>query len=340
MRWFDEQIHSTAWAQTKFLRWFAGAPGTKVLQDGRTVDGPMIKKVEEGMEEIITTKFEKMKPGQIAGSPQEAPKQVINLSDSADPLMSLVTKIAIPFNKVDAWRNNKFIKAGEMPQQVLSKVMLPLANQVDQFLCYGDDFLTPLAFDRLSGVGKYTGLFNGFTSFSGGDGADDKMGTKGDYISTYVNGRSLLRIAGFDKGPFYVLSDEATQSNAEKGAHRYTTGTRPVTAYSSFMGEYKFRQGEVADWINSINAYPASDTDGSRWCLTQPFISQQGKRIEAAYVLYVSYDFKVLNLYNGGLSANGEYEWLIYWQGRLHSFNDEALVRTGATLGALDLTGV
>ncbi|GAG93683.1 unnamed protein product, partial [marine sediment metagenome] len=263
-------IHATAWAQTKFLRWFAGAPGTKVLQDGRTVDGPMIKKVEEGMEEIITTKFEKMNPGQIAGSPQEAPKQVINLSQSSDPLMSLVTKIAIPFNKVDAWKNNKFIKAGEMPQQVLAKVMLPLANQVDQFLAYGDDFLTPLSFDRLNGVGVYKGLFNGFTAFSGGDGKDDKMGTKGDYISTYVNGRSELRKKGFDKGPFYILTDEATQANAELGTHRYTAGTRPVTAYSSFMGEYKFRQGEVADWINSINAYPGLSPTQNRWCVTQP----------------------------------------------------------------------
>jgi len=342
LEWFDNHIYATAWQRSKFLQWFSGPTGTRngVERGRRVINGPMIQTIPEGLEEVYTTKWEKMKPGQIAGSLQEAPTQHAKLTQTNNPLMYLVTKIAIPVNHIDAWRNNQNFRGRDMPSQVIGQAMLPLTNQIDQFLCYGDDFLTKLSFDRLGGVGTFTGLFNGFQSFSGGDGQDDKMGTKGDYISTYVNARSNLRNNGFDTGPYYILTDEATQSNAEKGTHRYTSGTKPFTAYSSFIAEYKHKQGQVADWIESINAFPGSVPTSNRWCLTQPFISQKGRTIEPAYKLITSYNFRTWNLWNGGLNGNAEYEWIIAWSGRLEVYDENALEHTGETTANLDLTGV
>lgn len=335
LNWFDETIHNVAWQQTKFLNWFAGFPGTKRINGavsgrGNALDGGLIRSVEEGLENVITWNWEKMKPGQVAASLQEAPIQRPRLTEKTGPLIYLATRLAFSITQVDAWRHNKYIKAGDLIPQAIRQAMLPLTNQVDQFICYGDNFLNPLAFDRIGGKGveKFTGLFNGFQTFRGGLDSDDDLGDKGDYISTYVRGRQNLRQQGFDTGPYYVLTDETTQTNSEQGNLLYVTGTKPITEYSSLMGEYKYKQGQLADWIESINAFPGDDTDESRFCITQPYISQQGKRMEPAYVLYIGYNFKVWPLWAGGLNGNGEYEFLIGTSIRFQQIHDNALYRT------------
>jgi hypothetical protein len=103
------------------------------------------------------------------------------------------------------------------------------------------------------------------------------------------------------------------------------------------MGEYKFKQGDVADWIQSENAFPGSAPAQNRLVITQPFISQMGRKIEPAYTLFIGYDFKTLPLFGGGLNGNAEYEWLIYFSGRFHVFNNQSIYRTGGTLADLGL---
>ena len=341
LEWFDETLHSVAWQQTKLLNWFAGFPGTKqvtgrVSGQGNALNGGLIRSVEEGLENVITFKWEKMAPGQIGGSLQEAPIQKTKLTEITGPLMYLTTRLAFPVNEVDAWRHNKYIAAGELIPQAIRQAMLPLTNQVDQFIAYGMDMKNPLAFDRLKAGSKFTGLFNGFTSFLGGIGLDDDLGDKGDYITSYITARSALRAAGFDTGPYYILSDEVTQANAESGNLLYISGTKPITEYSALMAEYKYKQGQIADWIESINANPGSDTTENRLCVTQPWVSQQGRRMEPAYLLYIGYNFKVWPLWNGGLNSNAEYEFLIATSLRLQEINEDAVQ---ATTEALTFTG-
>ncbi|GAF91426.1 unnamed protein product, partial [marine sediment metagenome] len=187
--------------------------------------------------------WEKMAPGQIAGSLQEAPIQKPRLKETTIQLCYLATRLAFSITEIDAWQNNKYVRAGQLIPQAIRQVMLPLTNQVDQFICYGDDMLNPLAFDRLGGAGKFKGLFNGFNTFRGGLGSDDDLGDKGDIISTYIRGRQALRQKGFDTGPYYILTDETTQTNAEQGNLIYTLGTKAITEYSSLMAEYKYKQG-------------------------------------------------------------------------------------------------
>lgn len=331
--WFDATIHSVAWQQSKFLNWFMGFPGTKQINGaisgkGNALDGGLMRSVEEGLENVITWKWEKMKPGQIAGSLQEAPIQKNKLTEISGPLMYLATRVAFSVTEVDAWRHNKYIAAGEIIPQVIRQAMLPLTNQLDQFICYGDNMKDPLSFDRLGNMAKFTGLFNGFTTFRAGIGLDDDVGAKGDYITSYITARSALRNAGFDTGPYYILSDETTQASSEKGNHLYTSGTKPITTYSALMGEYKYKQGQIADWIESINAFPGNDNDESRICVTQPFISQQGRKMEPAYLLYMGYNFKVWPLWAGGLNSNAEYEFLIGTSVRLQEINPSSLQRS------------
>lgn len=335
LNWFDDTIHNTAWQQTKFLNWFMRFPGTRQMNGpisgpGNKIDGGLIRSVEEGLEKVISFHWEKMAPGQVAASLQEAPIQRPKISEKTVTLMYLVTRINISQNQFDAWRHNKYIAAGDLIPQAIRQAMLPLTNQVDQVICYGDNMLTPLTFDRIAGKGveKFTGLFNGFQTFRGGLGSDDDLGDKGDYISTYIRGRTNLRQQGFDTGPYYILSDETTQTNSEQGNLIYTSGTRPITEYSSLMAEYKYKQGQLADWIESINAFPGDDTDESRFCLTQPYISQQGKKMEPAYVLYIGYNFKVWPLFAGGLNDNMEYSFVIGTSLAFQELNSYALYRT------------
>lgn len=337
--WFDETIHAVAWQQSKFLNWFMGFPGTTVSNGpvsgvGNKVDGGLIRSVEEGLEQVVSFSWEKMSPGQVGGSFQEAPIQKPRTIYEAVPLMYLATRVAISQTEVDAWRHNKYVAAGDIIPQTLQQAMMPLVNQVDQFICYGDNFLTPLTFDRLGGkgVGKFKGLFNGFqTSTAGGDN-DDKVGQAGDIIKTYVKFRSLLRQQGFDTGPYYILSDETTQAQSETGNLLYTSGTKPISEYSALMAEYKYKQGQLADWIESLNAFPGNSSTSSRICLTQPYTSQFGKKIEPAYVLYIGYNFRVFPLWNGGLNGNMEYEFLIGISLALHEINSYALYRSTSAL--------
>lgn len=341
MNFIDGKIHAVAWQQTKFLNWFMGFPGTQRVSGARAggainagrraVNGGLIRSVDEGLENVITWKWEKMKPGQIASSLQEAPTQRTKITELTGPLMTLATKLAFPVNEVDAWRHNQYVGGIDIMAQAISQALMPLTQQVDQFIIYGDRMKDTLNFDRLAAIAKFTGLFNGFQTFRAGTGLDDDMGAKGDLFSTYVTARSNLRTQGFDGGypnPYYILSDETTQANMEKGSLLYTTGTQPISEYTAFMRQYRDERKQIADWIASINAFPSDDTDESRICVTQPYISQRGKKIEPAYVLFIGYNFKVWPLWAGGLNANAEYEFLIAVTLRLQQLNDYALYRS------------
>ena len=328
LRWIDDRIHAEAWNRTKFLNFFQKSPGAKASrsQDGSMkVDGGLIKSVEEGLEEVVVTNWEKMKPGQIAGGLQDIPTQYIKLTQQQVPLMYLATKISIPVNIIHAWSNNQIIKAGNMLNQAIDKAMNALINQVDQFIAYGDDMKTPLSHDILQAAGKFTGLFNGFQSFSGGADSDNNVSAAGDYIATYVNGRKNLEDQGFDAGPYFIMSDNATSAAAEQGNNLYTSQV-PWTERRWILNEYGKIGGELGDWISSVNAFPGSASTTKRMLVTQPFISQRGKKIEPAMLLYVGYNFRVFPLWGGGLNGNNmSYEAVIAWSGRVQEINSYAL---------------
>jgi len=342
LRYIDQQIHNVAWNQAKFLNFFQKSPGARVTTNPvtgtRTVDGGLVRSVEEGLEYITLTNWEKMKPGQISGSLQDIPTQYVKMYQESQPLMYLATKISIPINFVHAWQNNNLIEAKDILASALDQTMKPLINQVDQFLAYGSDMLTPLSFDRMKQSTKFTGLFNGFQSFSGGDGGDDNMAAAGDYIATYINARKNLHAQGFDTGPYFILSDYQTAAAAEQGNNLYKTYA-PVTEKRHMLNEYK---DELYGWIDSINAYPNSSTSQYRMCVTQPFISVQGEKVEPAYALYQGYNFRVFNLWGGGLNGNNmSYEFVVAWSGRVQPIGSSgayALYRTGATGTTLTLS--
>jgi len=342
LRFIDKQIHSVAWNQTKFLNFFQKSPGARMTYNPtngtRKVDGGLVRSVEEGLEEIHLTSFAKMKPGQISGGLQKIPTQYVKMYDQTEPLMYLVTKVAIPVNFTHAWQNNNQIETMNIMNKALDETMKPLTNQVDQFLAYGSDMLTPLGFDPMKQSSKFTGLFNGFQSFSGGASEDDVMTAAGAFIETYLNGKFYLNQQGFDTGPYFILTDYKTAKAAQTGNNLYTTYA-PVTEKKHMENEYR---DELYGWIDSVNAYPNSDTDQYRMCITQPFISVQGDKIEPAYALYVGYNFRVFPLWAGGLNGkNMSYEFVVAWSGRLQPIGPSgnyALYRTGGTLGTLTLS--
>jgi len=342
LRWIDDRIVQEAWNRTKFLNFFMNSPGaqtTRLPTGGMRVSGGLIQSVDEGLEEITVQRFQKAKPGQISGGLQDIPRQNLSIIQESQPLMYLATKISIPVNVMDAWANNQFIKAGNMLSTAIAKAMNALTNQVDQFICYGDDFKTPLSNDILNGAGKFTGLFNGnFQSFAAGITADNDVTAAGDYIASYTTARKTLEDDGFDAGPYFILSDNATYNAAEGGNNIFTSNT-PWTEARWILNEYgKSNAGkppELADWIQSPNAFAGSASTTSRMVVTQPYISQRGQLIEPAYKLYVGYNFRVFPLWGGGLNGeNMSYETVVAWSGRFQEFDTNAC----AVSGALTLT--
>ncbi|MFW9872569.1 MAG: hypothetical protein ACFFG0_05650 [Candidatus Thorarchaeota archaeon] len=334
LRWIDERIHAEAWNKTKLLNFFQKSPGSNLERgpNGLRVNGGLTRSVEEGLEEIVITNWEKMKPGQIAGGLQDIPIQKIKLTQQTVQLMYLTTKISIPVNIIDAWNNNQYIKAGGMLSEAVDHAMSALINQVDQFIAYGDDFKTPLSHDIYQGAGDFTGLFNGFSDFTAG--SANNVSAAGAYIKSYTTARKALEDSGFDTGPYFLLSDNATFNAAENGNNVYTSVV-PQTEARFIINEYGQRSGlmppELGGWISSTNAFPGSGTTTSRMAVTQPYISQRGNVIEPAMLLYIGYNFRVFPLWGGGINGNNmSYEAAIAWSGRLQEIDDACLVKSGS----------
>ena len=334
LRWIQDRINAEAWNRTKFLNFFQKSPGaTRQYNPNNviSVDGGLVKNVAEGLEEIVLTRFTKSKPGQISGGLQDIPAQHLKLEQRTKHLMYLATKISIPVNIMDAWTNNQLIKAGGMLSTALDKAMNALVNQVDQFICYGDDFKTPLTHDTMQAAGKFTGLFNGFSTFAAG--SANTVTAAGAWITTYVNGRKALEDKGFDAGPYFILSDNAAYSAAESGNNIYTSNI-PWTEARWIINEYGKARGslpaELGDWIQSPNAFPGSASTTSRIAMTQPYISQRGRVLEPAMILYVGYNFRVFPLWAGGINGdNMSYEAVIAWSGVLDEIDKNCLVKSG-----------
>lgn len=340
LRWIEDRIHTEAWAKTKLLNFFNYSPGAKTTRTPNGViktDGGLVKSVAEGLEEVVITSWDQMKPGQIAGGLQDIPEQHIKLDQETQPLMYLATKITIPVNIIDAWNNNQNIKAGQMLGRAIDKAMNAMINQVDQFIAYGDDMKDPLSHDTYSGAGDYTGLFNGFSTFTAGTG--DDVSAAGAYISSYVDARRELENNNYDSGPYYILSDNATYAAAESGNNVNTSPTFQTEA-RYLINEYGQQSGlmppELGGWISSVNAFRNSSSTASRLAITQPYTSIRGNRIEPAMLLYVGYNFRVFPLWGGGINGNNmSYEAVIAWSGRLQELNKDSsgngqcLVRSG-----------
>lgn len=329
LRLIEDRIQTETWAKTKFLNFFRYSPGAKTTRatDGSLrTDGGLVKSVAEGLEEVVITSWNKMKPGQIAGGLQDIPTQYISLDQETQPLMYLATKISIPVNLMHAWSNNNNIKAGNMLGRAIDKAMNALINQVDQFIAYGDDMKTPLSHDIISGAGKFTGLFNGFQTFTAGSSND--VSAAGAFIDTYTLARKTLEDLDYDTGPYWILSDNATYRAAESGNNKYVS-VIPQTEARYIINEYGQQRGllppELGGWISSTNAFRNSSSTASRIAVTQPYSSIRGNIIEPAMLLYIGYDFRVFPLWGGGLNGNNmSYEVVVAWSGRLQELDKDS----------------
>lgn len=321
LRWIDARIHQEAWNQTKFLNWFLSSAGPNArYTDPRTgqqqiKDGGLIQNIGEGLEDLVLTNFTNSAPGQVSGGIQDAPAQKIVLNQRSVKLRYLTTRLVIPQNLVDAYNNGKILQSQDLMETSVTKVLSALTNQVDQFICYGDDMKTPLAADANAGAGDFEGLFNhsSFQTFAAGTDADNNISAANDLFSSYLTARTALENNKYDSPPYFIFSDNATKAEFE--SHVYTAV--PQKEFTAFMNEYGPQGiGEIAGWIQSPNAYAGSAPTTSRMLVTQPFISQRGKEMEPAYKLYLGYNFRIFWLYNGGLNSNLEYEAVIVWSGR------------------------
>jgi hypothetical protein len=302
----QRRIMSASWNATQFYSYFQAHKG-------------LVNNVGKGIITHITTKWEKMKPGQISRGFQDLPDSHPRFTEVTTTLCELATKVVIPVQERDAWASNNQVGSGDKVQQTIQKQILALTNQVDQFLAQGDLMKTPLADDKAAGESKYTGLFNGFTTLGGGDGGDNNMTAAGDYISDFSNRVKALINAGFEAEKYIIMSDVDTWQAAQKGNNLYTGGSTVSTEMDAVMA-----RKDVQTWIKSPNAQNSSSQ--SQILVTTPYTSMG----EPAYRLHQGYNFDVIPLYGGGLGPSAMYEIIVAWSGAIEELHATAVQRSGS----------
>jgi hypothetical protein len=312
----QKKLVSASYTQAELLGWF------KAIGN--------IREIGEGVLKHTVTKIEKMEPGEIIVDLSAVPTNEVRFVDQTTNLLTLAAKIAIPVMTLDAYKNNDQIDVGL--NDIIETQLKAFVEQIDQFLAYGDSFLTPHTGDKNAGEGFSVGIFNGGTPFAAGDGKDNIMNAAGDYQSTVANALLALENAGFKQQKNYMFSDNTTYHTAELGVHQLNT--------IDFVNERMAidKNPRITSWVFSKNF-----TDGSatkRIVITTPWINEVpraeigpiDRKSTFAYRLLQGYNLKVMPLYGGGIGPTGRYEFYILWSGALE------FLRTGAIQSSGSLT--
>lgn len=313
----QSKLVSASYTNAELLGWF------KTIGNTRNIG--------EGILKNTITKIEKMEGGEIVIDLSAVPTNEVRFEELTTKLLTIAAKIAIPFNVVDAYKNNPQVDVGL--NDIIETQLKAFVEQIDQFLAYGDSFLRPRTGDKNAAEDFAKGIFNGGTTFGAGDGADDIMNAAGDYQSTVSLGLQALEAAGFKHNKNFMFSDNVTYHTAERGVHQLNN--------YDFVNERMAidKNPRITSWIFSTHfTNPSTER---RIVITTPWINEvprakigpEDKKSTFAYKLLQGYNLKVVPLYGGGLSGQGKYEFYI-----VHSCALE-FARTGAiqASGALTL---
>lgn len=286
-----------------------------------------IRNIGKGMLKHTVTKFEKMEPGEIIIDLSALPTNVPRFTDQTTNLITLGVKLAIPLNVMDAYVNNQQIDIDL--NQIIEEQLKAFTEQIDQFLAYGDSFITPHTGDKNAGEGFSNGIFNGGTTFAAGDGADNNMAAAGDYQSTISLAIQALETAGFKQKTNYVFSDNVTYHHAERGNHQLN-----VTEFTNEIMAIE-KNPLIASWIYSTHFIGSAGIN--RILVTTPWIKRVPREVigpvddksSFAYRLIQGYNLDVYPLYAGGLGPSGRYEFYILWSGALEFLRAGAIQVSG-----------
>ena len=288
----------------------------------------LIDPVGEGLSQVETTKFKKMKPGRISFGLQNLPDAVARV-DTVDSKIAVIgTKVLVNKQHVDAWVNNTANIAGgtTLPTIMISEQIQTLFNQVDAFLFWGDAYRTDLNVGRdqepWASAGEFKGFLNAFTTKASGAGSDNNQTAAGDYVATVDSFIVSLKNAGWDSDQYTIFSDLATWQAAGKGNN--FSSTTLTTERDRVL-----QRTDVTAWFGSPNAFDGSN---SRMCITSPGRSMGANpRVPRTrpYRLLEGYKFRVFPLFGGGLDANMNFQIAIIWSGVLEKTHDDAVIRSG-----------
>lgn len=286
----------------------------------------LIDPVGEGLSQVETTVFKKMKPGRISYGLQDLPDAVVRLDTVDSKIAVIATKILVNQQHVDAWVNNtaNIASGTTLPNVMISEQIQTLFNQVDGFIFWGSAYRSELQRDvgKWEGSAEFTGMFNAFTAKGAGAGSDENMTAAGDYVATIDSYITSLKDAGWDSDQYWIFSDLSTWASAAKG-NNFSSTTLTTER------DRVIQRTDIAAWLSSPNMY---DGTNSRFVVTSPARSMTAKERTARtrpYRLLEGYKFRVFPLFGGGLDANMNYQIAIVWSGILEKTHDSAIYRSG-----------
>ncbi len=305
LRTIEAKIHPFVYRANQFL--------------GYMKANKLIMPIPKGTTKFDTTIWEEMPPGQITRGFSDLPQSVAKLTTNTNIIMDLGIKIKIPKNFADAWKNNKIIpSATDMLADVIFNQTEALRNQVDQFICQGDNMRDPLAGDELAGVGQFTGLFNGFTNLGAGNGKDNNTSASGDYISDFASRSIALKTAGFENQSYTIMSNLTVLEAAQATNNLFTTNTI-TTEWDAVMA-----REDVFKWIASVNAENSSNENQIL------VLAPRTPKGAPNFRLLQGYNFDIIPLYNGGLGPDVQFEVVVFWSGAMEEIRATSVQRSGS----------
>lgn len=286
----------------------------------------LIDPVGEGLSQVETTVFKKMKPGRISYGLQNLPDAVVRLDTVDSKIATIGTKVVVNQQHVDAWINNtaNIASGTTLPNVMIAEQIQTLFNQVDGFIFWGSAYRSELQRDagKWEGSAEFTGMFNAFTSKGAGAGSDNNVTAAGDYDATIDSFLISLQDNGWDSDQYWIFSDNLTWQASGKGNNYSSTN---LTNERNRV----IQRTDVAAWLHSPNMY---DGTNSRILVTSPSSSKTAKERKSRtrpYRLLEGYKFRVFPLFGGGLDANLNYQIAIIWSGVLEKTHDTAIYRSG-----------
>lgn len=321
----QSRLKMTTYNATKMYKWTKAMPG-------------LTENIGRGVKNKNSTVLQKADYGQFIDSVAGLPSNTPRFLEIDTELAMIGTKMELPVNYLHRWLNNNLVNVGV--NDLMTNIVRSLVQQIDGFMCWGDQGKHYNPIDVNSNEGKFKGIFNMGTDFAAG-GGDNIVSAAGDYLASYNTATLALKTAGYEVPPqpegtnagYWMFSDTAVENAAKQGNNIYTT-YNPLTEKSELVRQNKL-EGGLRQWIDSPNFLNRTGTSNYMTIL-DPYKSSpvpgdhEGKSGETAFKFLQGYDMEIFPLYNGGLNGNMAYEWGILWSGAWEVDDANSIQNSGA----------
>lgn len=212
--------------------------------------------------------------------------------------------------------------------EVMAATMRSFSRQWEGMVCCGDATRyaatgDPLAQTTVVNEGVLNGTDNAdLNTIAGGTGGDDNVAAFGDFLDTMATAVTAAQNAGLDTQSGHVIMDTGTYGKLAK--NRSTNGVPELTM---------LRESYPKFTLDATNHFLENGATANHYIAVMfPYYlnPETGARGAPAIKYHKTKALHAQPLYNGGLSSDGFFEWLIAVKGGKIVYEYNAIQKTGA----------